>query len=167
MNLAALTKAITDRAKADTGSGGLFANPSGLLYPDRISAFYGDLESPTTFGGFPFVVFTLDGTEDHSGFAHDGITLNIEFHIFHTRSADGVDALGQCSTIIDRLRGNWVPSAPSTAPTYGFHRHKLNIVSAGSTFRNPQITASGHQSNHDKDYWHFIETYSAVQTKGD
>ncbi len=168
MNLAKLTLACFNRARADTGTGGLLAS-GGLLYVDgteagdRLQFFFGDIDNPTTFGGFPIVVGDVSASEEGqwSGFDMDSITVQLQFHIFDLRRS----GLANCSTIIDRLRGNWDSTAPSTAPTYGFNRHKLDLAAAGSTWGIASFIPTGHESAHVRDHWHFIETYTAHMSK--
>lgn len=168
MNLAKLQKACFDRARADSGTGGLFAS-GGLLYVDgtaandRLSFNFGNIDDPTTFGNFPIVIGEVGATEEGqwSGFDMDAITVQLQFHIFDLRR----DGLDDCSTIIDRLRGNWSGASQSTPPTYGFHRHTLNLSAAGSTWDAASLMATGHETAHLTNHWHFIETYTAHMRK--
>lgn len=168
MNLAKLTLACFNRARADTGTGGLFAS-GGLLYVDgteagdRLQFFYGDIDYPTTFSSFPFVVGDLEGVEEGqwSTFDADSAQFQLTFHIFDLRRS----GLANCSTIIDRLRGNWDGASPGTAPTYGFNRHTLDLAAAGSTWTAVSFLPTGHGTAHVRDHWHFIETYTAHMRK--
>lgn len=125
VNPATVATAILTRLKADT-----------TLWDSGTSAWKAPLAgganfvqgSPTTVV-YPYLVYGVDMPNAENSFDGEGVQTTVTFQIVDGRqgtpTAPGVDRL---ATIIDRLIGDaMLASGTRTAPTYGFHNHKLTL----------------------------------------
>lgn len=150
MNLAELYDAIVTRAKADTGSGGLFNTTSPL-----VNAFYVNRTPPET--GFPYVICNLVGADGRHAFNKSVFEIRVRMAVFMERQSHTVsDPLLRVSNILERLRGNWSSSSPATAPTYGFDRHPLALTAPWSGTHMIYETVFDES---DDSYWQFVQQY--------
>lgn len=123
MNPAVIARAVLTRLKADTTlySGGTWtsallggasfnkANPQGV--------------------SFPYLVYSVEWNADNT---FTGIRGQFTLTITVLDSDD--NGTNRLETVVDRLIGDsMLSSGTRTAPTYGFHNHKLALPSIGST----------------------------------
>lgn len=120
MILAAVDKAILDRIKADTGTGGLYVSSawSTSILAGGAWAHYG-VPPTTSTVLWPNLVYTVSMEAEH-GFIDDGFQLTITFDVRDEIS----NGIARVSSVLDRLFGDAVLQTGRT-PTYGFHRHNL------------------------------------------
>lgn len=132
MNPAVISRAILTRLQADSTlySGGAWqsALAGGAAWPKG---------NPATAPTYPNIVWGIEYSGDNtfSGIMGDS---TVTFWIYDLQS-EGTDRL---EVLIDRLIGDsMLSSGTRTAPTYGFHNHKLALPSLGSTNRQGAVAA--------------------------
>ena len=149
MNLASVFLKMTDRARADTAAGGLFASGTPL-----INAIY-PMKPPTSEElSFPYVV--VGAGVDEAGqttFTGEGAIATVEFHIFV--STTGTEPLKRLSDIERRLFGN---TSGGAAPSVGFQRW---TPSTDGTWTFAPMAFQGTRFEGEADpIYHIVQTYS-------
>lgn len=139
MSLSLVETAIVTRLRADPTLVALLAG--GLA--TRISTNLG----PTT-PSYPYVVIEVTDEEDSDAFRTDGVTYRATVHVFDNTESGQVPS----RSIIERIRGE-----ASTTPTYGLHRHPLNLADA--TWTGGTMLRKGGSTQHDRDTLHYLEEY--------
>jgi hypothetical protein len=127
MILTSIYKAIFDRLKADTGTGGLYAGGSWKI----ISGAYSVYGTPAAMV-FPYLLVSVRMEQDHSLTA-DEFNATATFTVYdQVQDAVAGDFGTNISSVLDRLHGNAILQA-GRIPTYGFHRHLLVLPTNGYT----------------------------------
>ena len=127
MILTSIYKAIFDRLKADTGTGGLYNGGSWKI----ISGAYSVYGTPAAIV-FPYLLVSVRLEQDHSLTA-DEFNATATFTVYdQVQDAIAGDFGTNISSVLDRLHGNAILQA-GRIPTYGFHRHLLVLPTNGYT----------------------------------
>ena len=127
MILTSIYKAIFDRLKADTGSGGLYNGGNWKI----ISGAYSVYGTPAAMV-FPYLLVSVRMEQDHSLTA-DEFNATATFTVYdQVQDAVAGDFGTNISSVLDRLHGNAILQA-GRIPTYGFHRHLLVLPTNGYT----------------------------------
>ena len=155
---APLWKAIMDRAKTDTGSGGIYESDGTNL----VTGFY-NVWLPTD-QTFPAVVYQIASAFDVDDFTAKVIELDIRMHVFAKMvPVDGDTPGGDLiAAIVDRINGDWLLQS-NGAPTYGFDRWKPTI----SGWDTDMMVHSDSNENHELEngILHQIESFDMVLSK--
>lgn len=144
MDLAALSKAIYDRAVSDSGANKLVGS-GGLT-----TGFYNTIVPDTAV--FPFCYFTIPVSQPNDTFTGqvDEILFRISVNTQRTsNAATPIDPVERASLIIARLNG---PGGAS--PSYGFDRYAITIVSTDG-WSSGTIRRGGQNANHDNDHFQY------------
>lgn len=127
MILTSIYKAIFDRLKADTGTGGLYNGGNWKI----ISGAYSVYGTPAAIA-FPYLLVSVRMEQDHSLTA-DEFNATATFTVYdQVQDAVAGDFGTNISSVLDRLHGNAILQA-GRVPTYGFHRHLLVLPTNGYT----------------------------------
>jgi hypothetical protein len=127
MILTSIYKAIFDRLKADTGTGGLYNGGNWKI----ISGAYSVYGTPAAMV-FPYLLVSVRLEQDHSLTA-DEFNATATFTVYdQVQDAVAGDFGTNISSVLDRLHGNAILQA-GRIPTYGFHRHLLVLPTNGYT----------------------------------
>jgi hypothetical protein len=127
MILTSIYKAIFDRLKADTGTGGLYNGGNWKI----ISGAYSVYGTPAAMV-FPYLLVSVRLEQDHSLTA-DEFNATATFTVYdQVQDAVAGDFGTNISSVLDRLHGNAILQA-GRVPTYGFHRHLLVLPTNGYT----------------------------------
>lgn len=149
MNTRLVLQALFDRAKADTGSGGLYAASNPL-----ITGWY--TEQGPENATYPYVVVSVADDGESDTFGKSGRQLTFDVHVYATRDTTAATTgLDTALNIAARIFGNGNPNSP----TYGFHRWQTTLPS-GSGMVATTCARSGGTSASDRDTVHLIETYT-------
>lgn len=151
MNRRFVAQALFDRAKADTGSGGLY-NASA----PAITGWY--WEQGPEAAAYPYVVVTLADDGESDTFGKSGRELTFYVHIYVTRDTTAAQtAEDTADNIAARIFGNGNPNSP----TYGFHRWQTTLPSGSGMVATVTARLGGTSAN-DRDTVHLIETYQVI-----
>lgn len=145
MDLAALGKAIYDRAASDTGSGGLF-NASTPL----ITAFYNTWEPDDAVKPYCFYNVLVSNPNDTFTGENEEVMFRISLCVQkEPEGSPPVDPIKRSSDIIARLIG-----PGGATPAYGFHRYAITITSSDH-WSSGSVVRAGQNQNHGNDYYQF------------
>lgn len=144
MNYLDLSKAIDDRLDTDA----TLATLTGGRY-------YFMTAPPGT--AYPYVVYSVVSDNEQDAFNGDIREVFFELAIFD-KTANG---LADIEAIKARLKGD--STSPSSAPTYGFHRHVLSLT--GGWTGGPVVRVGGDLYLEDKETYHAQETYRLLVSK--
>lgn len=125
MSVFLAVKAIIDRLRADTGSGGLCKTGNPIVAPENITAFKGLV----TAIKFPYIVVEARGENQDAMQSDD---MRVSFTITVYDSAENGDS--RIWPALRRIHGDKVLQS-SGRPSYGLHGHLL-VLSTDSTL-NP------------------------------
>lgn len=120
MIIGTVCRAIEDRIKADTGTGGLYL--SGAWNTTILQGGAWAMNARPTVAPaslFPYLVFGVQAQGTH-GFIDDLFECTATFNVYD----ESVQGLSRISSVLDRLFGNAVLVSGRT-PGWGFHRHTL------------------------------------------
>ena len=148
MNTAKLEQTIITRLETDTGTGGLY----NIITP-LVSAVYNGFALHSDVLDKPYVCMVVEDGQQDDNFTTDNVAIDVTFHIFDSRTRVS-DA---CASTIERIYGD---GPKTTGPTYGLHRWSMGLLSGSSTDTGAIMYRTGFSSNHDKDFWHYIERYT-------
>lgn len=153
MNNNAICTAIVARLEADQGPGCLFATggATGL-----ISAVYRNMAPPRPT--MPYVVFDCKDEATENTFTSDVLLVRIAFAIFipTTSGPNVMDA------ILDRIYGD-ASLQSSGVPSYGLHRHRLNL--ATGTWTGNTVMYTGSEDDSDRDRFVAFATFQMYQSR--
>jgi hypothetical protein len=120
MIFSTIERAILDRIKADTGTGGLYV--SGAWNTTFLSGgAWANTGRPNVARAslYPYLVYSMNATGAH-GFIDDAWEVSITFTVYD----EPINGVSRITSVLDRLFGNAIITSGRT-PTYGFHRHVL------------------------------------------
>lgn len=151
MNLAQLWQSIYSRL---TGDATLVAAVQGffnVVAPPNLVSF--------AASGRPYVVFSIAASNHDDAFSVDIVEHTIRFSII----ANGRSGLSVPAAIIKRIYGDAMKQV-TRVPSYGLHRHKLVIPTAGeaSEWAGGYIQHVDSAQDHTTDIYHFIETFRVM-----
>lgn len=150
MDNANLWLAIKARAASDTGSGGLFAAGTPL-----VSGIYPNLFPQDE--NFPWITFDIEDVAPAHAFNKDVFTYTVRFNIYVPMESESItDPHQTASDIINRVYGD---STGGSAPSYGFHRHKL---APSGAWGGCQLLKIGSSIEHEDTDLHFVEQYQSA-----
>lgn len=141
MSLSLVETAIVTRLRADAA---------------LVALLYGGLSSyiSTNLGPaaplYPYVVLETTDEEVGDAMNSDGTQFRAILHVY----ADVASGQVAARSIIERIRGE-----NSRTPSYGLHRHPLNLNDGTWTSGSPMMRTGG-STQHDRDVLHYLEEYT-------
>ena len=153
MNNNAICAAIVARLQADQGGGALFATGGA---PGLIRAVYRNMAPPNA--EMPYVVFDCKDEATENTFTSDVLLVRMVFAIFiPTTSAPSV-----MDAILDRIYGD-ATTQSSGLPSFGLHRHPLNLTTG--TWTGGTIMYTGSEDDSDRDRYLAVPTFQMYQSR--
>jgi hypothetical protein len=148
MNLVHFYSAVKARAEADTGTGGLFAGSP------LVSAIYSVMAPPGLLasGQYPYLLTNVVSVTGLDGFTIDH--REVVFDIHTVAEMRNGPAIGEY--IRERLYGDAMAHA-DRVPTYGFHRHVLEL--AEGDFVGGVVEHIGIAEQHEEDTFHWVDSF--------
>lgn len=157
MDLSALWLAVRNRAKADTGAGGLFA-PGAYLISD---IYENDWPEAVPL---PIVVYDVAGTENLDGFRNALEKVLVRFSVYvRTDPVVSTEATATASKIINRLEGDWPAQSYGTGPTFGFDRWIGTLSS--SNWTKCMMIRRGTRAEHSAGVLHYVLDFEVHLTR--
>ena len=155
---APLWKAIMDRAKTDTGSGGIFEVGGTNL----VTGFY-NIWLPTD-QTFPAVIYEIAAAFDFGMFKANMIDIDIRMHVFAKMvPVDGDTPGGDLlAAIVDRINGDWILQSGGL-PTYGFDRWTPTVSGWDTDMMVHEDSIENHEQ--ENGILHQIESFAMVLSK--
>lgn len=153
MNNNAICAAIVARLQADQGGGALFATGGA---PGLIKAVYRNMAPPNA--DMPYVVFDCKDEATENTFTSDVLLVRIAVAIFiPTTSAPNV-----MDAILDRVYGDATRQSTGI-PSFGLHRHPLNLTTG--TWTGGTIMYTGSDDDSDLTRYVSVSTYQMYQSR--
>lgn len=142
MILSSIYQAIFDRVKADTGAGGLYEGNSWKL----ISGAYSVFGTPAAMV-YPYLLIAVRLDQDHS-LPADEFNATATFNVYDQvqNYVSGTDFSTRVTGVFNRLHGDAILQT-GRVPTYGFHRHLLNLPTNGYTAKASHCFVRTYDSN--------------------
>ncbi len=151
MNLGPLEDEIYTRLTGDTGSGGLLETGSTLV--DEISNGF---REPAKGIAKPIVIFVVDSATQEDGADIEIMSVEVTTHVLVDRESGPTSA----RAAVDRIFGDAAAQGVGTQPTFGLHRWKPGALSTGNSTIMRRLS---HSTNHDQDFYEYIDVYAIEQ----
>lgn len=145
MSIALVETAVRTRLIADATLTGYLAAGS-----SSVTAVFG-----AAVLAYPYVVYAVTDAEEADSFNADVVVCTIEVHVLDAAANGQVT----CRNAIERIRGDATLQSSRT-PTYGLHRHKLNL--SDTYWTGGVIQRVGGSTEHERDVLHYVERYQVT-----